>query len=397
MKPADAERVTTHWAWVVFLLMAGTAVLGAELAPAQPPVLAAVAVSTNGTGAKIKFATPVYDFGKVAGGEVVKHAFAFTNIGTGLLELKDVRTSCGCTTAGTWTRQVEPGQSGTIPVEFHTGNFSGPVSKPVTVTCNDTNQPVVTLQIKGTIWRPIELIPQTAMLNFLIGSPSNVSSVVRIVNNTEEPLTLSPPESDNRAFAAELTTNQPGKEFQLLVRTVPPLGDRNVYGRIVLKTSSSKMTNLSLPVYAIAQQAVTAIPTQVLLPATPSTNRLTYSVSIRSLWTEPLSVSEPMLNAKEVEVQLKELQPGRYFTVMMTFPAGFEIPQGEKVELSVKSNHPQFPVIKVPVVQLPRPAQAAAPPRPPAPQGPAASTGSAQPRPITQARPPPLPPAVPSR
>ena len=40
---------------------------------------------------KIQFADPVYDFGKVSSGEVVKHEFVFTNIGTATLEIKDVR------------------------------------------------------------------------------------------------------------------------------------------------------------------------------------------------------------------------------------------------------------------------------------------------------------------
>jgi hypothetical protein len=56
--------------------------------------------------------------------------------------------------------------------------------------------------------------------------------------------------------------------------------------------------------------------------------------------------------------QLKESDPGRNFTVTMTFPAGFEIPQGEHIELSVKSSNPQFPVLKVPVTQTPRPTPA---------------------------------------
>ena len=42
-------------------------------------------------------------------------------------------------------------------------------------------------------------------------APSGASTIVRIVNNTEEPITLSEPESNNHSFAAELKTTQPGK------------------------------------------------------------------------------------------------------------------------------------------------------------------------------------------
>ena len=53
------------------------------------------------------------------------------------------------------------------------------------------------------------------------------------------------------------------------------------------------------------------------------------------------------MNPKGVDVQLKELGPGRDFTLTGTFPTGFEIAQGEKIELSVRPNHLQFPAIKV--------------------------------------------------
>ncbi len=52
------------------------------------------------------------------------------------------------------------------------------------------------------------------------------------------------------------------------------------------------------------------------------------------------------MNPKDVDVQPKELGPGRDFTLTGTFTTGFEIAQGEKIELSVRSNHLQFPIIK---------------------------------------------------
>jgi hypothetical protein len=46
----------------------------------------------------------------------------------------------------------------------------------------------------------------------------------------------------------------------------------------------------------------------------------------------------------------------------VTFPAGYQVPPGEKVELSLKSSHPQYSVIKVPVYQAQAPVARPAPP-----------------------------------
>jgi hypothetical protein len=165
-----------------------------------------------------------------------------------------VHASCGCTAAGDWTRQVEPGQTGSIPIQFHSGNFSGDVAKTITVTCNDTNQPNVTLQIKANIWRPIDVTPQYAVFNINTESPAETRTV-RIVNNEQTPLTLSPPESNNAVFAAELTTNQPDKEFLLTVKTVPPLAAGMAHGQITIKTSSTNMPLINVSAMANVQSA----------------------------------------------------------------------------------------------------------------------------------------------
>jgi hypothetical protein len=376
------KRAYAQLAFVCLLPAWTNLAMGAELTPSQPPQVATSALSTNGVGPKIQFAAPVYDFGRVPAGEVVKHEFAFTNVGDRRLEIRDVRTSCGCTTAGVWPRQLDPGVGGTIPIELRTLSFNGLLAKTVTVTSNDTNQPVAVLQLKGTVWRPVDVTPQSAVLNYLVDAASNVSTVVRIVSNLEEPLTLSEPESNQRALAAELKTVHPGKEYQLLIKVVPPLGPGNVFGRISLKTSSPKTPLLEIPVYAIAQRTVTVAPAQLVLPPLPITNIVASAVSIRSLWTNSLELSEPTFTAKGVDIRLNELQPGRLFTVTLIFPQGFHIAQGEKAELTLKSNHPQYPVISVPVFQTARPTPAPVPSRSPMPR-PAAV--------------PPLPPQPPSQ
>ncbi len=334
--------------------------LPTPVVPQQPLLSTSLSggLIASGSGPRIQFATPVHDFGQIKGGEVVKYTYVFTNAGQQLLEVTAVQASCGCTTAGDWSRQVEPGQTGSIPIQFNSGNFRGDVTKAITVTCNDATQPTVVLQIKGNIWKPIDVTPQFAVLNVTTEMPSNATSV-RIVNNEEFPLTLSAPQSSNPAFAAELTTNQPGKDFQLLVRTAAPLPAGSVQGLITLHSSSTNMPVLTITALANVQQTVMVMPAQITLPGSPLANALATSISIRNNGTNVLALTEPTVNAPDATVQLKELQPGRLFTLSLQFPAGFAVPPGKRIELSVNSNHPQFPMIKVPVIQPVRPVPAA--------------------------------------
>lgn len=329
----------------------------------QTPVAAAQSSGgqpVRGDGPRLKVEAPVHDFGRVRNGEVVKHTYVFTNAGNQVLNVTDVRASCGCTTMGGWTRQVKPGETGSIPIQFNTGTFEGPVVKTVSVTCNDPTQPTAVLQIKATVWKPFEIRPQFAVLNTTADSPSK-STNVRIVNNTGETLTLSAPVSSNPSLAAELKTVQAGREYDLVVRTVPPLTPGNAGGTITLQTSSTNHPAIEVRVWANVQQAVMVLPALINLPWAPLSGTMPVSVSIRNNGTNALVLSEPSVNVKGVDVKIKEIQPGRYFTVTASFPSGFKIEENQKVELTVKSNHPDFQRITVPVRQMVRPVSVTAP------------------------------------
>src|SRR4051794_25670922 len=109
------------------------------VSPVSEPVL--VTTTTNGAkGPHVVFETPIYEFGKAKSGDPIKHTFIFTNTGDQVLEIKNVRPGCGCTTAGEWTKTVEPGKTGSIPIQVNTANFNGPVAKPVNVDTSDPTQ-----------------------------------------------------------------------------------------------------------------------------------------------------------------------------------------------------------------------------------------------------------------
>ena len=350
-------------------LIVGTALVGAQ--PTSPPP--ATVASTNSIGPRIQFATPVYDFGRARAGDPVKYTYVFTNTGDRMLIVNSVQPGCHCTTAGEWTKQVEPGKTGEIPIQFNTAGTSGMIVRQVTVACNISNQPpLVFIQIKGTVYKPYDVNPPYVYLNV---SPDveTASLNVAITNNTDEPLILFPPESNNRMFSAQLVTNQPGRGYQLRISTVPPVSSGSVQGQILLKTSWTNTPVITVMVVANVQPALMVMPTFMTLIPGPLPNAVTNSVTIQNNSTNLLTLSEPVVNVPGVEAAIKELQPGRSFAAILAFPQGFQISPGQQVELSVKSSNPKFPVVKVPVVQyarttgVPQPVRPAAAMRAPAP------------------------------
>lgn len=320
--------------------------------PAEPAAAApSPAGVTRPPGPRIRFASTVYDFGRAMSGTQIEHDFAFTNTGDALLEIQGVYPSCHCTVAKPWTRRVEPGGTGIIPLVFDSSRFNGRIERTANVVWNDSTQPDLRLQIQGTLWKPLEVSPQIAVVKVVQDSPTNPAATVTILSNLEEPVTLSDPVYTNAAFAAELKTLRPGREFQLVLRAVPPFRQGAVEGTILLKTSSTNMPAVEVTAVVIVQPGFSVTPQQITLPPGPLDRQVTYAVTVQNNASRRLALSEPTLNGAGAGIEMNEVVPGHQFTLTCTFPSGFQIPHGGQVNLTVRTSDPAHPVIRVPVYQ----------------------------------------------
>jgi hypothetical protein len=338
---------------------------------------AAPPAATNALGPRLTFLTNQYQFGKVPAGTLVKYVFIASNAGDQTLVISKVTPGCHCTTAGgDWSKPhlVEPGKTEGIPIQFDSGSFRGDVTKTITVASNDKLAPSQTLALRGTVWRVLEVNPQFAYINVPADALSNLTSVVHITNQSDEPVTLSDPASVNGSFKAELKTLTPGKYFEVTIAAVPPLAPGNNTGTISVKTSLTNMPLLHITAIAMVQEAVALSLPQITLP--PQLDRWTTNfVTFTAKTIKTLVLSDPKASDPKINVELQETTPGRVFRLAAVFPPGFQVAPGRQVQLSVKSNNAQRPVIVVPVRQSQR--------------QPALSPPLMHPRPMSQNPPPP--------
>jgi len=98
---------------------------------------------------KLRLATNQFNFGMVKEGEIVKTKIDISNIGTAILDIRDVKSSCGCTAALLNKKQLNPGEKGSLAIEFDTSDRNGKLTRTVTLYSNDPVQPVqpITLYI----------------------------------------------------------------------------------------------------------------------------------------------------------------------------------------------------------------------------------------------------------
>lgn len=334
-----------HRQWVSFLTLlpfaAGT-MLRAQLSPGEAAAKAAAPSA--------QFAQLSVNFGQVKPADIQRHVFTVTNTGAVPLLISDVAAGCGCTTTGTWDKEIAPGATGRIPIEFNPANFSGEVHKSVVVSTNDPARPTQTLDLRANVWRPFEIIPAFTGFLPVEGEPRAETKVVRILNNLAEPAKLHAPESTNPQFQTALKAVRDGREYELSITYDSAIPGSSVNATITIKTGRAEQPILSMTAFAMPQPSLVTIPATLQLPAGKLGPGVTHNIVVRNNASAPLKITDTASSVSGIRLTVTESQPGRLYYVSAAFPAGYEASAAIPAIITVKTSHPRYPEIRVPIV-----------------------------------------------
>ena len=98
---------------------------------------------------KINIKPESWDFGKITEPNVLSHDFEVKNTGNDILTIKNITTSCGCTTVAISSKDISPGYSATLNLKIDTRqiNSSGKSIRHVYVESNDSQEPTKVLPV----------------------------------------------------------------------------------------------------------------------------------------------------------------------------------------------------------------------------------------------------------
>ncbi len=350
-----------HSCLILLVLNANCGRATAQTPPPPVPTPAATSAPPDTNGAIIAFDQSVYDFGTSWAGEPVKHIYVVTNTGTAALEISRVHPSCGCTTAGNYSTNILPGKTGTISIQFDNSRYSGPVTKTIDVFSNAKNTSRAQLTLHGTVKKALEVTPMQAIITAQDDSTVPATATVKIVNNRDIPVTISDPVAANKKYIPELKTIKPGYEYELTVSIEPPYTNANAPGTISIKTSNPDQPTLTVTAISTIQKSVQVTPAQVVV-GPPVDHWTTNRVYIRGNGATHFTLEEPQSSDSRVELKIVPLGTPNLYNLVVAIPPNYQIPRGEHVTATVKSNHPHYPVITVPINQMLRPKGFAGPP-----------------------------------
>jgi hypothetical protein len=187
----------------------------------------------------------------------LKAAIQLKNEGTEVLEIKSVKTSCGCTTAPLDKDKLAPGETTTMNVEFKVSANTGVTSKNISFETNDPQRKKVFYKISANIVRDLVCKPSNYMpfKDLKVGIES--SSTIFMKNNSKKDITFSELKVEPagvKLTIPETFTLKPNEEIEITGRLT-----RNEKGyfnsKIKMKTNHPDYPTFEIPAYGSAAES----------------------------------------------------------------------------------------------------------------------------------------------
>lgn len=105
-------------------------------------------------GPMIEFENLTYNFGTVTQGDKIEHEFVFKNLGENDLEIRNVKSSCGCTAVNVTDEAIKKGKSSSIKAVFNTRGKKNRQNKTITINTNDPTHPTIVVKLTGEVTVP---------------------------------------------------------------------------------------------------------------------------------------------------------------------------------------------------------------------------------------------------
>ncbi len=314
-----------------------------------------VAVDPNNPHPIITCDKPSHDFGTIWIGPTLQHSFTIKNVGNAPLNITKVRPSCGCTIAGKYPSKIAPGESGVFPFALNSTKLRNKFDKAIAIKTDDPKTPSFRVRLQGNVKRYIEVVPPSAHFGKLSGE-EEVSRVLKLTNNTEEPLELSLKKRPKDNFEVELKETVPGKEYDLSVTAKPPFKSGVFRQKVAFNTNLKGYKTLNIDIRGSVPQRLEVYPTVLNVlsksAGTPESKRLVPRiVRMSNYGKKPVKLLEATVNDPTVTTTITEQRAGKAYMVKVEFPPEY-MPPAQGHRLTLKTDDELRPQITVPIRAL---------------------------------------------
>jgi len=253
---------------------------------------------------------PVYDFGRADAGSLVSHTWVVENRGGAPLHITRVQPGCGCTAARPSRERIPPGEQAQIEATLSLKNRRGGQKKWVLVESNDPDTPALTLWFQGVAYEPLQVTPGQVAFGRLAQTPRQ-SRTVQIKAGTGETLHITEIDTGVSYLEAEREALEDERQFNVHLRTLPPLPEGTSEAVVEVKTDSDKYPVIEIPVTLSSGLELVVAPKRLQLAPTDA-DEVTREILVGAPGIESFNIRRVMTPDPAMRYMIVRLRPNQY-------------------------------------------------------------------------------------
>lgn len=201
------------------------------------------------------------DFGNMRQNESRDTSVTVTNEGAGLLYIREVDADCGCTIPTLAKKELAPGESTAIEINFNSKKFHGNVLKLVHVYSNDPDQAVVDIMLTANVFAPLLVDPPSQRTGFSQSAQGERLTNLVTFTATEVPqLEIKASKSRKGLFEINCINNYEGNpQVAVMEVTVPadmPPGRQRDNVRVKTNVEDTPFVDIELSCWVVRKLAL---------------------------------------------------------------------------------------------------------------------------------------------
>ena len=199
-----------------------------------------------------------YDVGIISQGDLIEGEIAFVNKSPVTVQIKDIKTSCGCTAIKPDQRSYAPGETARIPFTVETKNFNVPIRKSIQIIFDNEAVPNETIMVQAKVKTDLSISPKYINLaNLTVNSDTTVTEFFEISNTSDKAITIKRISANQPTYV--LTPDKveiPAGKSHLIRFDFTPDKVGRFNGRILVESDHARQSNLELRVFVNVRDVV---------------------------------------------------------------------------------------------------------------------------------------------
>lgn len=307
---------------------------------------ASFVIAQSAQAPKIVCEQPSHNFGETNNETTVSNVFVIQNQGDAPLNIRRVRSSCGCTMAQISTNILAPGLSAELSVAFNLRGRNGRQRKWVTIESDDPKTPFFNVEMAGAATTPIMIEPRAIHFGQRSEEEKTSERWITLCASSGVYFNITSWSLDSKEYAARIETNRPGIEYRLFVRPMATkMGRHATIAQI--RTDHPAYGRISIPISDALVSDLAAVPQKVVLLASETNSFHARAITVSSRTGRPFALTDALMPVEECRYRIERVEDAKWRLILEYMPVS---PELHAAEIKLSFDRPGAEALAIPIV-----------------------------------------------